>query len=242
MSARPSTGAPLPFERRGAPATAAGISVAFHAALLFLALPDLTDGPAETPVLAAAKSDLALSIVRSAPSRTRPADEPDEPDEAPRPAPRTQALRRILAARAASPDAPPAPSRIAKAAGEPIAADRPEVEVLARAAYDSPGGIRAPRRLGDAKPRYPSACQGDSHRPGGCEGVGRYEVEVDADGRAVSARTAESAGCPDLDSAAALFFLHRARFEPATMDGLPVPWKGLVAVRFDLKERGAGRD
>ena len=95
-----------------------------------------------------------------------------------------------------------------------------------------------PTRLGDARPHYPSACKEGRHRAGGCEGAGRYAIEVDAAGRVLSAKTERSAGCRHLDEAAVRFLLRRARFDAATIDGVPVPWEGLIVIRFDLKERG----
>jgi TonB family protein len=117
--------------------------------------------------------------------------------------------------------------------------NRPDVEAVPRAAYESAGGIRAPVRLGDARPHYPPSCQGARHRTDGCEGAGRYAIEVDAAGRVVSAKTERSAGCRHLDAAAVRFLLRRARFGAATMDGVPALWEGLMVIRFDLKERGA---
>ncbi len=236
-------GQPLPLERRGVPAMAAGVSVALHGALFFIALAGWEGRLSERPVLAAAKNELALSIARPSPPRAKPAREPeDSPVEAPRPVPRTESLERVDSPRPEVEAVPPPPARIERTTAPVADVARPEVEILSRAAFESPGGIRAPMRLGDARPRYPPACQGERHRRGGCEGTGRYVIEVDATGRVLSAMTAESAGCARLDAEAVRFFLREARFEPATMDGVPIPWEGRIVIRFDLKERGAGRE
>ena len=101
-------------------------------------------------------------------------------------------------------------------------------------------GVRSARLPeGDAKPEYPAACRFGRHRAGGCEGRGTYRVEVDEAGCAVAAGVEGSAGCPDLDAAAVLFFLHRARFEPALLDGVPVPWSGTVTVRYSIVDAEA---
>jgi TonB family protein len=72
--------------------------------------------------------------------------------------------------------------------------------------------------------------------------VGRYAIEVNSTGRVLAANIIESAGCRRLDAAAVRFLLRRARYEAATMDGIPVPWEGPISVRFNLTKRGAGRE
>ncbi|MHC5055836.1 MAG: TonB family protein [Planctomycetota bacterium] len=238
MSSPTVLGGPLPLERRGTPAIAGAVSLALHGALFLVAFSGWGGRRVRPPVLAAAESELALSIARPAPPRAQADKTPEEVAEAPRPVARTEALRRIAAPRPEATDAPPPPRRISRARA-PAAVAPLRVEDVPRASYESAGGIRAPVRLGDARPHYPPACQGARHRTGGCEGAGRYAIDVDVTGRVLSAKTERSAGCRHLDAAAVRFLLRRARFEAATVDGVPVPWEGLMVIRFDLEERGA---
>ncbi len=245
MSADTLLGETLHLERRGAPAIAGGISLAFHAALFLVAFVGW-NRQAEPPALAAAEGEVALSIAPPPPPRAKPdtklADEPLRPAPA-RPVVRAEAVERVRPADAPPPtDAPPAPPQITRAPPPKRAATRSGLGTIPRTARRSAGGVRTPTLPGDARPVYPSACRGGRHRPGGCEGAGRYAIEVDATGRVLSAKTAESAGCARLDEAAVRFLLRRAHFRPAAIDGVPVPWEGKIVIRFNITERGAGRE
>jgi TonB family protein len=249
VSASGVLGESLHLERRGAPALAGGISLALHAALLLVAFAGWSRR-GEPPALAAAESEVFLSIARPAPPRPEPDTERADESvraEPPRPLAHAETVERVEQIRhddAPPPaDAPLAPARITRAAPpERPAAVRSGAGTIPRAARSSAGGVRAPALLGDARPHYPSACRGERHRPGGCEGAGRYAIEVDAGGRVLSAKAAESAGCRGLNEAALRFLLRRARFRPAAVDGVPVPWEGRIVIRFDITERGAGRE
>ena len=93
------------------------------------------------------------------------------------------------------------------------------------------GGVRAARLLdGHGKPRYPGVCQRK-----GLEGDGEYLLAIDEAGRVTDARVLKSAGHPEFDKSARRFFLYRARYEPATLDGVPIPFTRTVRVSFELE-------
>jgi protein TonB len=59
-------------------------------------------------------------------------------------------------------------------------------------------------------------------------------VQVDATGAPERVEVQESSGFAVLD-AAALAAVERWRFEPGTMDGVPVPTRVEVPIRFELE-------
>ncbi len=226
MSDPARAGTPVVCERNAVPALAVGFSLILHGVIL-------ATGPPSTvrPRLIAARNVLAVSIERT----ERPPERIRETRES---APRPNAAAEIARAAAPEPEAPsrPEPPRLERAEeGAPPSPSKPR-RVSRFSSAESPGGVRAARLIsGDARPHYPEACRAGAHRPGGCEGRGAYEVEIDEAGRVLSVATAESAGCPQLDASASLFFLRRAGFAPAEIDGLPVPWKGRVPVEYELE-------
>ena len=92
------------------------------------------------------------------------------------------------------------------------------------------GGVRSARLLdGPGKPRYPSVCRRQN-----LEGEGEYVLAIDETGRVTGVRVLKSAGHAAFDDSAVLFFLHRARYDPATLEGVPVPCSLRQQVAFEL--------
>jgi len=236
-------GAPLRFERRIVPLAAVGISATAHLVLLPLVLSDRL--PAPRPVVAARSGEIAL-VVEPAGRRAPPESSPPRVGRPSLP-PRARSFEELTPF--AGPEAGPTPMKELALPRAPEAEALLEhVPTVARAEprekprADAPEGVRAPRlAMGELRPRYPPGCRSGLHRPGGCEGRGAYEVEVDESGRAVSARVRESAGCAELDRSA-IEFLLGARFEPASAGSDPVPWRGVFFVRFRLDEENSAGD
>ena len=118
---------------------------------------------------------------------------------------------------------------------EPPPTERVSVVNVER--YDGPaslpseGGVRSAHLLeGVGVPEYPRSCKRE-----GIEGDGEYSLAVDETGRVTDVRVLKSAGRPELDKAARLFFIYRAEYEPATLEGLPIPFSTRMRVSFRIE-------
>jgi protein TonB len=93
------------------------------------------------------------------------------------------------------------------------------------------GGVSSPvRPRSNPKPPYPPEA-----RRLGQQGRVLLEVQVGADGRAISVSVKRSSGFPALDSAA-VQGVQRWTFEPARVGGLPVASRADVPVNFSLAQ------
>jgi protein TonB len=82
----------------------------------------------------------------------------------------------------------------------------------------------------DCAPTYP-----ENARRRGQQGRVVIQVNVSAEGRALSASVAQSSGFASLDTAA-LTAVERCRFDPATRGGAPVAWVYTLPVLFRLTD------
>lgn len=223
-------GEPLKFERRAAPAAAICLSILIHLGVS-VAVPPSTR-TAIAPVLQATSGEVAIQIEKkyavenlktSIVARTVPSPCSSVEPEPIRP--------ELVELGSRVPDAAPLgrTSETPLRTEESVQPARPELKELPES--EALEGVRAVRLVaGQARPHYPFPCRAGLHRPGGCEGRGSYEVEIDASGRVLSVELRESAGCPELDRSA-IEFLQKARFEPPGRH-----WKGAVFVRFRLDD------
>ncbi len=60
-------------------------------------------------------------------------------------------------------------------------------------------------------------------------------LAINETGSVTGVEVLRSAGHPELDKAAELFFIYRAKFEPATLDGVPIPFALRQKVAFELE-------
>jgi protein TonB len=89
------------------------------------------------------------------------------------------------------------------------------------------GEIKAPRKVKDAAPDYPSAA-----RRARIEGIVIIEATIDARGRVQQARVLRS--IPQLDEAA-LDAVRQWEYEPTRINGVATPVIMTVTVRFSLR-------
>ena len=95
-------------------------------------------------------------------------------------------------------------------------------------------GVRNPRLLGDARPRYPACCRSGSCNGGEPrEGYVWVEVEVLPDGTAGKIELLDTSACPRMQRSVETFF-RKTRFLPATRAGVPVRGKLRKKVVFRL--------
>lgn len=239
-------GRPLRFERRLVPAVAALWSLALHSIFLFPGWPSFGPAKRVAPKLRARRAAFALMIQGS--SDPRAAEEEAKanvPGPAPRPVPPDEAeieRESIAGPRPARIRPPEADLARAEYDRTPLpetwTTERVTVADVARAApagstWTSEGGVRAARVLrGPGVPRYPPVCRRED-----IEGTGEYLLAIDETGRVTGVKILRSAGHPALDKAARLFLIYRARYEPATLDGVPIPFALRQGVAFELEYR-----
>jgi protein TonB len=132
------------------------------------------------------------------------------------------------------PAATPAPPVSTPKPARPTTASRPQKPVGTGPKGSATGGpgtlVRAsPNYLRNPPPAYPA----ESKRAGE-EGVVLLAVHVDQQGRPASVRVRRSSGFSRLDRAA-VTAVHRWRFKPAKVAGMPVASEVEVPVRFQLR-------
>lgn len=227
---------------------AGAITVGLHALLLFGFRVEMAAVPlpaAETEVdvdlIAAVPAPAPASAVPEAPAPTQP-PEPVPPPVAPPPPPEPAATpsppvestplpvepkptpRETPAHREVAKSAHPNPAAAKSAAPGPTAKS-------AAAAAGAPGGVTSPvRPRSNPRPAYPPEA-----RRLGQQGRVILEVQVGADGRAISVSVKRSSGFPALDSAA-VQAVQRWTFEPARMAGIPIASRADVPVNFSLAQ------
>jgi TonB family protein len=228
-------GRPLEFERRFVPAAAAASSLVLHSALLFAGF--LRAGPGEPAEaeLHVRQSRFALLVPRTSDARCIPKKEP--PRLVPRPARRPRSSERESMTSPRLSAAAPAETELTRVETESPRAERVTVAEMELAGELTlprmpDVGVRSASHDGSESPTYPPALVRD-----GVEGEGEYEVEIDEAGRVTSVRVLRSAGHPALDTKVELYFIHRGRYEPATLDGVPIPCTRRAIVAFTLEPR-----
>jgi protein TonB len=88
-----------------------------------------------------------------------------------------------------------------------------------------------PRRKGDAKPVYP-----DTLRAQGIEGDVPVMVTIDATGKVTSVKILKETPYPEMNESARQHVL-ASEFEPATRDGVPIPYTLSYTIRFRLEDQ-----
>ena len=230
MSVPVDWGGPLRFERRVVPAAALASSLALHLFLVLAGRLHTDSGKRIEPRLRARRAEFALMV--QGPSEPRP-EEKETNLDAPRPPPRPRNTEResIVGPRRAEIEPPEADLARAEHEIPALRLERISVTAAEAAGVQTEGGVRAARLLhGPGKPRYPAVC-----RRQGIEGEGQYLLEIDEAGSVTGVEVLRSAGHPELDKAGELFFIYRARFEPATLDGVPIPFARETKVAFKLE-------
>lgn len=239
MSVPVDWGGPLRFERRTVPAVALAVSLTLHLLLMFLGILHTGRSRLIEPRLRARRAEFALMVQGPNQDRSDEKDGKETNAEGPRPAPPPRRIEResIVGPRRAEIDPPEA--NLARTEHEIQPPRLKHVSVTAVTAARAPGqagarfegGVRAARLLhGLGKPRYPAVCSRQ-----GIEGEGEYALAIDETGRVSGVEVLRSAGHPELDKAAKLFFIYKAKFEPATLDGVPIPFDLRQKVAFELE-------
>ncbi|MCE9609118.1 MAG: energy transducer TonB [Chthoniobacter sp.] len=200
------------------------VALGCHALLLFGV--HLGKGARPLPV---AQPEVEVSLVEAAPAapaQTSPevAPPPEEPlvepkpEEIPEPTPKPR---------------PPEPPRVSVPRVVRPIAPAPRVGTAGGAGTTA---VSAGAGLGNTKPRYRSNPRPDypaEARRLRQKGRVLLDVEVSAEGRALSVEIKRSSGVPSLD-AAALAAVRRWTFEPARTAGVAVSARVEVPVQFDL--------
>jgi protein TonB len=216
------------------------VSIAAHAAVLLAILvvsavaPDMLPTPRQA--LAFYEPERVLDIaLPPPPPRPRASDKPQAlpsvaPNAAPVVAPDTIAPETGLEGIAAPASSPIAGIETGIGADTVGFAEAPPPApplVPAAAPVRLHSGIKAPVKVNDVMPLYPTLA-----RDARVQGVVILEAVVDASGRVESARVLRS--IPTLDEAA-LDAVRQWRFTPALLNGEPVPVVMTVTVRFTLE-------
>lgn len=231
-------------------------SLAFHALVIFVVLPDLRGPAPGAPAGAPAGGDrnaIRLRLLPGAPELPPPGNgnsgaagsqaPADKASTAAAPAaePSTATAPADTGAELATSAAAPARAQTAadtSAAPTPTAsvahpgaggAQHGRIGRIARE-YSSEEGETVPAAAVDPiAPRYPEGARRRKE-----EGAVRLLLEIDAQGRITSVAVEESSGAPALDSAAAQA-AGSASFRPALRDGTPVSSSVRVTVLFELE-------
>jgi TonB family protein len=229
----------MEFERRFVPAAALGVSLLLHG-VLFLAGwmgpgSGRGGGPPVRPRLRARRAEFALVVPSANEARRREDDVAREAMRRRIPRPREIERESIMRAPPAETHPPEAELAGAEHQAEPPPRERVSVVKLARsdgaASLEFEGGVRSAHLLeGAGVPEYPRSCRRE-----GIEGDGEYALAVDETGRVTDVQVLKAAGHPELDKAATLFFLYRAEYEPATLEGLPIPFSTRMRVSFRIE-------
>jgi protein TonB len=190
---------------------------------------DLSAAPAPSPALAEAtpavtrkiEAAVAATTRSIVPQETQALSSPPEPaSNAPTTAPDGQGLQAASADESTNSTA--APAALSSEGGAGTAPAVPAV-----AAVSAPVLI-PPTPRAEILPSYPR-----SARRSGLEGVVKVTAMVDASGAVTSAEVLVSSGHAALDQAA-LEAVRRALFAPAMSEGVPVPCRIVIPIRFQL--------
>jgi TonB family protein len=182
-----------------------------------------TPAPASEPVPSTTPEAAAGDAGRAAQTAVR------EGDGAPRPGATTRSTRKPPASAPRPEPAPPPPGASAVVperapAPEPPAPPQPN---LTPQPPRVGGAIKAPRKVRDVAPDYPTAA-----RRARIEGIVIIEATIDARGRVQQTRVLRS--IPQLDEAA-LDAVRQWQYEPTVIDGVATPVIMTVTVRFALR-------
>jgi TonB family protein len=240
MGAAADCGQPMEFETRFVPAAALAASLLLHGAILltgwFGTGPGRGPGTPVRPRLRARRAEFALMI--PSPSEVSRAEKKAH-EAVRRPVARPREIERESITGAPPAETRPPEAELARAEHEAEPPPRSSVSVVKversseLSRRPSEGGVRSAHLLeGAGVPEYPRVCKRE-----GIEGDGEYGLAVDETGSVTDVRVIRSAGHPELDKAAKLFFIYRAKCEPATLDGLPIPFSTRMRVSFRIEAR-----